>query len=71
MTLIGRATLVTDPAEKAKRWRDDWGKIYKDRNRGDDSLLIRVAPVRLEVSAEGEGVKNDPNTWRAAVVEFR
>jgi general stress protein 26 len=71
VTLLGRAVLVTDPAEKAKRWKDDWAKIYKDRNRGDDYLLIRVAPIRLEVSAEGEGVKNDPKTWRAAVVEFK
>jgi general stress protein 26 len=71
VTLLGRAALVTDPAEKAKRWKDDWAKIYKDRNRGDDYLLIRVAPIRLEVSAEGEGVKNDPKTWRAAVVDFR
>lgn len=71
VTLIGRATLVTDSAEKAKRWKDDWAKIYKDRHRGDDYLLMRVTPIRLEVSAEGEGVKNDPRTWRAAVVEFR
>ena len=71
VTLIGRAALVTDPAEKAKRWKDDWAEIYADRNRGDDYLLIRVTPIRLEVSAEAEGVKNDPKTWRAAVVEFR
>ena len=71
VTLIGRATLVDDPSEKAKRWKDDWAKIYKDRNRGDDYLLIRVTPIRLEVSAEGEGVKHDPKTWRPAVVEFK
>jgi PPOX class probable F420-dependent enzyme len=71
VTLLGRAALVTDPAEKAKRWTDDWAKIYKDRNRGDDYLLIKVTPIRLEVSAESEGVKNDPKTWRAVVVEFK
>jgi hypothetical protein len=30
-----------------------------------------VTPIRLEVSAEGEGIKNDPKPWRAVVVEFR
>jgi general stress protein 26 len=70
-TLLGRAALVSDPAEKAKRWKDDWAKIYKDRNRGDDYLLIRVMPIRLEVSSEAEGLKHDPKTWRAVVVEFR
>ena len=70
-TLLGRATLVSDPAEKAKRWKDDWAKLYADRNRGDDYLLIKVTPIRLEVSAESEGVRNDPKTWRAVVVEFK
>jgi general stress protein 26 len=70
VTLVGRAELVGDPAEKAKRWKEDWAKLYKDRNRGDDYLLIRVTPIRLEVSAEGEGIKHDPRTWRATVVDF-
>jgi general stress protein 26 len=68
--LLGRASLVSDPADKAKRWKDAWAKLYKDRNRGDDYLLIKVTPIRLEVSAEGEGVKHDPTTWRATVVDF-
>ncbi|HET8648021.1 MAG TPA: pyridoxamine 5'-phosphate oxidase family protein, partial [Vicinamibacteria bacterium] len=44
VTLIGRAELVVDPAEKAKRWKPDWAAFYKDRNRGEDYLLIRVRP---------------------------
>ena len=71
VTLLGRAALVTDPAEKAAHWKDAWAKLYKDRNRGDDYLLIKVTPVRLEVSAESEGVKNDPKTWRPVIVDFR
>jgi general stress protein 26 len=70
VTLLGRATLVDDPAEKAKRWKDAWTKLYRDANRGDDYLLIRVTPTRLEVSAEAEGIKHDPKTWRATVVDF-
>jgi general stress protein 26 len=69
--LLGRAALVSDPAEKVRRWKDDWAKIYKDGNRGDDYLLVKVMPIRLEVSAEGEGVKHDPKTWRATVIEFQ
>ena len=71
VTLIGRAAFVTAAAEKAKRWKEDWATIYKDKNRGDDYLLIKVTPVRLEVSAEGEGVKNDPKTWKPVIVEFK
>jgi general stress protein 26 len=68
--LLGRASLVSDPAEKAKRWKNDWAKLYKDGNRGDDYLLVKVTPIRREVSAEGEGVKHDPTTWRATVIDF-
>ena len=71
VTILGRAALVTDPAEKARRWKEDWARLYTDSNRGDDYLLIKVTPIRLEVSAEGEGVKNDPKTWRPVVIDFR
>ena len=71
VTLVGHAAFVSDSTEKAKRWKDDWAKIYKDSYRGDDYLLIKVTPIRLEVSAEGEGIKNDPKTWRAVVVDFK
>jgi general stress protein 26 len=71
VTLLGRAALVADPAEKAQRWKEDWARLYKDGNRGDDYLLIKVTPIRLEVSAEGEGVRNDPKTWRPVIVEFK
>jgi general stress protein 26 len=70
VVLLGRASLVSDPAERAKRWKDAWAKLYKDGNRGDDYLLMKVTPIRLEVSAEGEGVKHDPTTWRATVIDF-
>jgi len=71
VTLLGRAALVSDPAEKAKRWKDDWATISMDRSRGDEHLLIKVTPIRLEVSAESERVKNDPRAWRAVVLESR
>jgi general stress protein 26 len=71
VTLIGRATLVTDPAEKAKRWKDDWAALYKDKNRGDDYLLVRITPLRLEVSAEGLGIHNDKTTWKPVILEMK
>jgi len=64
VTLQGRAAVVTDPAEKAKRWKEDWAAFYKDRNRGEDYVLIRVAPVRLEIVSYGHGLLNDPASWR-------
>jgi len=71
VTLVGRAVLVTDPAEKAKRWKDDWATLYKDKNRGDDYLLVKISPTRLEVSAEGLGIHNDKATWKPVVIELK
>lgn len=70
VTVIGKATLVSDPAEKARRWKDDWLPFYKDKNRGDDYLLIRVAPSRVEVVSYAHGVLNDPQTWRPMAVDL-
>ncbi|HEX9186464.1 MAG TPA: pyridoxamine 5'-phosphate oxidase family protein [Vicinamibacteria bacterium] len=70
VTLQGKAAIVTDPAEKAKRWKEDWKDFYADRNRGDDYVLIRVTPVRLEVVSYPHGVLNDKASWRPPSVEL-
>jgi general stress protein 26 len=70
VTLIGRATLVGDPVEKARRWKDDWQAFYKDRNHGDDYQLIRVAARRIEVVSYSHNVLNDPQTWRPVAVDL-
>jgi general stress protein 26 len=71
VTVIGRAVLVTDPAEKAKRWKDDWATLYEDKNRGNDYLLVKITPSRLEVSAEGLGIHNDKATWKPVIVDLK
>jgi PPOX class probable F420-dependent enzyme len=63
VTLIGRAEIVTDPAEKAKRWKQEWASFYRDANRGDDYMLIKVTPLRVEVLSTRLGIINDPVTW--------
>ena len=70
VTLQGKATVVALPAEKAKRWKEDWAAFYKDRNHGEDYVLIRVTPVRLEIVSYGHGLLNDPASWRPLAVEF-
>ena len=70
VTVLGRADLVRDRGEKAKRWKNEWSGFYKDENRGDDYLLIRVRPLRLEVVSGAHGLTNDPKTWRPVIVEW-
>jgi len=70
VTILGRAEAVSDPAEKARRWKDEWAPFYKDKNRGDDYLLLRVKPIRLEITSEAHGLMNDPQTWLPVIIDF-
>jgi len=70
VTLFGRAEIVTNPAEKARRWKDAWAPLYDDRNNGADYTLIKVTPARLEILSLAHGVVSDPVTWRPTSVDF-
>ena len=70
VSLTGRATLVADPAEKARHWKEDWAGLYRDRNRGDDYLLIRIAPLHMEVVSSAHGMIGDPITWKPVMLDF-
>jgi general stress protein 26 len=70
VTVLGKATLVTDSAQKASHWKPEWAPFYKEQYRGPDFLLIEVRPFRLEVSSPRHGLRNDPQTWRPVVVDI-
>ncbi|HSL24131.1 MAG TPA: pyridoxamine 5'-phosphate oxidase family protein [Vicinamibacterales bacterium] len=67
-TLLGRARLVNDPAEKEKRWKKEWEGLWPDRDAS--YLLVEVTPERLEVSSEKQRIANDPVTWAPASIDF-
>jgi general stress protein 26 len=70
VTIAGTATLVRDLAARAARWKDEWKAFYENTYRGDDYLLIRIEPQRVEVVAPSLGLNNDPKTWRPVTLEF-
>ena len=70
VTVLGRAVLVRDPAARAAHWKDEWASFYPNGYRGDDYLLIRVNPIRLEVVAPELGMTNDPTTWRPVTLDL-
>jgi general stress protein 26 len=71
VTVLGRAAIVDAPADKAKWWKPAWAKLYKDQNRGDDYLLLRMTADRLEVASAARGLPNDPVTWKPVVLDLR
>jgi PPOX class probable F420-dependent enzyme len=70
VTLRGRATVVDDPAEKAKRWMPAWDAFYEDANRGSDYVLLRVTPSRVEVVSAAHGIAVEPKGWKPAIVDL-
>jgi PPOX class probable F420-dependent enzyme len=71
VTLIGTAELVTDAAAKRAHWKPAWAGFYEDEYRGDDYLLIRVTPRRLEISSARHKLTGDPDTWRPVIIDFQ
>ena len=68
VTMYGRARLVDDEAEKQKRWKPEWAKLWPDRH--ESYLLVEVRPERLEIVSPQHGLNSDPVTWRPIVVEL-
>ncbi len=70
VTLLGRAAVVTDAAEKQRHWKDDWTPFYPNGAKGSDVLLIRMTPTRLEIVSESRGMIGDPKTWLPLAIDF-
>jgi general stress protein 26 len=71
VTVLGRASVIRDPEEKAKHWTDAWVPFYKDKFRGDDFVLLKIVPNRLEVVSAADGIVNDPKTWRPVTINLK
>ncbi len=70
VTIVGRAAIVSDAAEKARHWKPEWTPFYPNGAKGDDVVLIRVSPLRLEIVSAGRGMVGDPKTWLPLTVTF-
>jgi general stress protein 26 len=70
VTLVGTATVVTDPAVKAAHWKDAWSPFYKNESRGADFALLKFTPRRLEIVSESHGFVSEKGNWRPVSVDF-
>lgn len=70
VTIAGRASLITDAAEKQQHWKADWAPIYPKGARDAGFMLIRMTPARLEIVSESRGMVGDPRTWLPLAIEF-
>jgi general stress protein 26 len=69
VSIEGTARLVDDPAEKDRRWKEEWSPFYPDRDA--TYLLIAITPARMEVLNYRLGIMGDSITWGVPAVEFK
>lgn len=67
-TLYGRARVIRDPAEKARRWYEGWTPFYPQRER--DATLYEVVPERIELVSPGDSVVGDSVSWATPTIRF-
>ena len=68
VTVLARATVVTDSASRAKHWKPEWTPFYKGGSNGGSVTLFEVKPFQLEIVSAARGFKNDTITWRPVIV---
>ena len=69
VSITGHARLVTNPEEKALRWKKEWQAFYPDRDGG--YLLIAVEPKKLEVVSEKYNIIGDSKTWEPPTLHLK
>ena len=70
VTVMGRASVVADAAEKERRWKASWAPFYPSGPRSSDFALIRVMPTRLEIVSASRGMSGDAKTWLPVAIDF-
>ena len=68
VTLLGHAYIVRDPDVMRAHWRRRWMRYWPDGPAGDDFILIRFEPCRIELMSEARQVAPDPLTQPAVLL---
>lgn len=71
VTIIGRARLVEDLAERKKRWKPNWAEFYPGGPEGDTYLLIEFTPQQIEVMSGKHQIAIEPLGWKPAILVRR
>ena len=66
VVFAGRVEIVEDLAERRRRFHPTWWAFYPNGPAGDDFVLLRVVPHRLEVWDARRGIALEPFGLRSA-----
>jgi general stress protein 26 len=68
VTVLGTATIVDDLGLRKRYWRRRFIQFWPDGPDGDDYVLIKVVPTRLEMMNVTQGITADPYCLKVAAV---
>ena len=68
VTLLGSAQLESDINKKRNYWREEWIGFIPQGPDGDDYVLVKLIPSRIELMSFGSGVLPQPYGLKPAVV---
>lgn len=67
VTLLGLAQIERDTNKKRKYWREDWIGFLPQGPEGDDYVLVKFTPFRIELMSFSHGILPQPYGLRPAV----
>jgi len=71
VTMLGRAKLVENLAERKRRWKTEWTEFYPGGPEGDTYLLIEFTPTQIEVMSGKHQIASEPLSWKPAILVRR
>ncbi len=71
VTLLGEGWVVEDPELRKEHWRPSFERFWPKGPEGDDYVLIRFVPYRLEAMHMADGIAPEPFGLKPAVVTRR
>jgi general stress protein 26 len=71
VTLAGRVELVDGLEERRRRFMPSWWAFWPDGPEGEDFVLLRFRPERIEVWDAARGITPDPFGLRCASLVLR
>ncbi|WP_347174738.1 pyridoxamine 5'-phosphate oxidase family protein [Polaribacter uvawellassae] len=67
--LHGKATLVNNPQEKKKYWKETWKSFYP--NKKENYTLIKVVPIWMEIVSPPRNIVGNSETWEPPMLFFK
>ena len=67
VTIKGRVSIIKNPNEKDKFWKDEWTPYYDSK---ENALLFKVKPISLEIVDSNNGINGNLETWSPQKIIF-